>query len=317
MAKEKRENKNYDFSSTDLLIYIWEKRVPLLIITFIAGVASIFISFMITPKFRSSVVLFPTTSTSISKNLLADNYSGHTSMYEIGDESQAEQILQILNSEKIKDRIIEKYNLMEHYEIDPSSQYPITQLNAEYKSNINFNLTEYLSIVIDVLDKDPQMAADIANNIASLIDTVYNDMLKQRAIDAFHLVAAEKQMLEDELELLQDSISQIRALGVNHYETQAERYYEAYAAAIREGNVEAQQILEEKLNTLSIYGGQYVLLRDQLNYIVSRLSRMEQRYEEAQLEAEQNLPHKFIVDSAFKAEKKAYPNKSLIVIIST
>ena len=317
MIKDSQPKYNYDFSSVDLLIYMWSKRVPLTIITFIAGVASILISFTIPPKFNSAVVMFPTTSTSIAKNLLSDNYSGRSSMYEIGEEEQSEQLMQILKSEEIRNRIIEKYHLMEHYDIDPDSKFPKTQLFAEYKSNINFELTQYLSVVIDVLDTDPQMAADIANDIASLVDTVYNHMLKQRAIDAFVLVENEYNTMVENMAVLQDSINKIRALGINDYETQSERYHEALARAINEGNVKAQRILEEKLSVLSKYGGNYVIIRDHLQQEAQRLSRMKQRIQEAELEAEQNLPHIFIVDSAFKAEKKAYPKKSIIVILST
>lgn len=317
MSKDNQSNYDYDFSSTDFLIYMWNKRVPLLIITFLAGVASILISFTITPKFRSSVVMFPTTSTSISKNLLADNYGGRSSMYEIGEEEQSEQLMQILNSEEIRNRVIDKYNLMEHYEIKGDSKFPMTQLYAEFNSNINFELTQYLSVVINVLDSDPQMAADIANDIASLVDTVYNRMLNQRAIDAFHLVKKEYNSMVMNMEELQDSINIIRALGINDYETQSERYYEGLSRAINEGNYNAQKIIEEKLTVLSEFGGSYVAIRDHLQQEAQRLSRMKQRYQEAELEASQNLPHIFIVDSAFKAEKKAYPKKSIIVIIST
>lgn len=317
MTQEKTNRESYDFSSTDLLIYIWDKRVPLVIISFIAAVASIIFSFMITPKFKSTVVMFPTTSSSISKNLLADNYSGRTTLYEIGDEEQAEQLMQILNSEQIRNRIIEKYNLMEHYEIDPAASFPRTQLYAEYKANIKFDLTEYLSVVISVLDKDPQIAADMANDIAAQVDSVFNYMLKQRAVDAFHLVEREYNEVEEEYNILNDSLNLIRAMGINHYESQAERYNEALGRAITEGNVEAQEILQEKLDMLSKYGGMYTAMRNQLNFTVSRLNRLKQRYQEARLEAEQNLPHKFIVDAAYKAEKKAYPKKSIIVIIST
>jgi uncharacterized protein involved in exopolysaccharide biosynthesis len=317
MATEKQTQSSYDFSSTDLLIYMWDKRVPLILISILAAIASIIISFMITPKFRSTVVMFPTTSTSISKNLLASNYSGRASLYEIGEEEQSEQLMQVLNSEQIRNRIIDKFNLMEHYEIDPESKFPMTQLYAEYKSNIKFKLTEYLSVVIEVMDKDPQKAADIANEISNQVDSVYNHMLKQRAIDAFHLV--EEQYLEvlEETKDLQDSITKIRALGINDYRTQSERFNEALGRAITEGNERARRILERKLDTLSMYGGNYATIDNQLGYAISRLSDLKERYQEAKLEAEQNLPHKFVVDSAIKAEKKAYPKKSIIVIIST
>ena len=44
---------------------------------------------------------------------------------------------------------------------------------------------------------------------------------------------------------------------------------------------------------------------------------MRYRYNEARMEAQQNLPYKFVVEKAIPPEKKAYPNKSLIVIVST
>ena len=43
----------------------------------------------------------------------------------------------------------------------------------KYKSNVKFRRTEFLSIEIAVLDEDAQMAADIANEIASYMDSVF------------------------------------------------------------------------------------------------------------------------------------------------
>ena len=317
MAKETQSNTNYDFSSTDLLIYIWDKKIPLLIISFIAAVASIIISLTIIPKFKSTVVLFPTTNTSISKTLLEDYYSGRKTLYEIGEEEQSEQLMQILDSEEIRDRIIEKYKLMEHYGIEEDMDFPLTRLYAEYKSNISFELTQYLSIVIEVMDTDPQFAADIANDIAKLADTVYNKILNERAMEAYNLIKREYTDLTEEVTELKDSLSKIQALGILDYESQAERYHEALGVAINEGNTSAQRNLEEKLKVLSKYGSNYVVIRDRLLRQENYLQVIRQNYEEVKLEVEQTMPHTLIVDDAVVAEKKAYPKKSIIVILST
>lgn len=317
MASSKHSNYDYDFSSTDFLIYIWNKRVPLILISFLAGVASIIISFTITPKFKSTVVMFPTTGSSISKNLFGDNYTQNSTIYQIGEEEQSEQLMQVLSSVEIRNHIIEKYNLMEHYGIVPESKFPLTQLYAEYNSNIKIELTQYLSVVVDVLDADPQMAADIANEIAEQVDTVYHKMQKQRAMESFNLVKNEYNNMSAEIQVLEDSIKKIRELGVMHYETQAERYHEALGRAINDGNTSAQKVIQAKLDMLATYGGKYIDLRDRLQMTLGRLSRMTQRYQEAQLEATQTLPNVFIVDKAFKAEKKVSPKKSIIVIMST
>ena len=140
---ENREQKGYNFNSVDLLIYIWNKRIILMIVGFVAAVASMVISFTITPMFRASVVMFPASSASVARGLMAQNYSGNKSVYGFGEEDQAEQLLQVLHSEPIRTRIIEKYNLMEHYEIDPEGKYPRTKLYEQFRSNINFRLTEF------------------------------------------------------------------------------------------------------------------------------------------------------------------------------
>lgn len=317
MGKEKQHKGILHFDSTDILFFIYEKRIPLIVISSIAAIFSIIISYTITPLFRSTVVMFPATNTSISRDLISESYFGSGSIYEIGTEEQAEHLLQILKSEEIKSRIIQKYDLMKHYKIDPDSKFPYTKLQSRYKKNIRFRFTEYMSVLIEVFDKDPQMAADIANEIAALSDTVYNRMLKQRSYEAFLLVKKEYEDMEQNIKSIRDSLDFIRKMGVNNYETQAERYYEAYGKALLDGNTNAVSVLEQKLNSISRYGGAYVSMSYMEEYELERFSKIKQKYAEARLEMEQTLPCKFIVDKAFKAEKKAYPKRSVIVIIST
>ena len=120
---ENAKQTGYNFNSVDLLIYIWKKRVILLAVGLIAGISSIIISLLITPMFESSVIMFPASSASVSKDLLSQNYSGRQDVHGFGEEQQAEQLLQVLSSEPIRSRIIQKYNLLEHYEIEASEKY--------------------------------------------------------------------------------------------------------------------------------------------------------------------------------------------------
>ena len=48
-----------------------------------------------------------------------------------------------------------------------------------------------------------------------------------------------------------------------------------------------------------------------------RLATMETSYEQAESDATSYLSHKFIVEKAYPAEKKAYPIRWLIVVLST
>ena len=82
--------------------------------------------------------MFPASNASVSKNLISDNFIGDQGIYEIGTDVEAEQLMQVLNSEEIRTRIINKYNLIEHYKISPDSKFPQSRLRAKFKKNIRF-----------------------------------------------------------------------------------------------------------------------------------------------------------------------------------
>jgi uncharacterized protein involved in exopolysaccharide biosynthesis len=312
-------NKGLDFNSSNLLLFIVRWKKPLTIITIGAAVASMIFSspIFIPPKFESTVIMFPTSSASISKSLLSQNTSGKEDLMTFGEEEQAEQLLQILNSDQIRDRIVVKYDLMNHYDIDTAAQFKFTELYNEFESNIKYKRTEFQSVRVDVMDTDPIMAANIANDIAALVDSVKNRMQQERASQAMHIAEAEYFQMRDYIKELEDSLGALRAMGVNDYESMSERFTEYYAKAILEGNQRAMSKLEEQLAILSKYGGAYVSIRDILEHEKKQLSHLRAKYHEAKVDAEQTLPHKFIVNNAVPAEKKSYPVRWLIVLIST
>ena len=315
ISKEKSEKA---FASFSLLHIIQKYKKHLIIISIIALIASVIFSgpSFITPLFKSSVILYPTASNSISKAILSGSGSSKD-ILEFGADEQTEQLLQILNSNKIRDRLIEKYNLMEHYEIYPDEKYRLTKLYRTYEDNFNFKRTEFMAVEITVYDKDPQMAADMANDAAQLLDSVINQMQKKVAKEAFDIVSAEYFQLSDEIKKKEDSLTKLREYGVNDYESQAEMFNRQLAIVLANGNTKGAKVLEKKLEILAKYGGAYVSLRDALEYDKKQLSDLRAKYEEAKVDAQENLPHTFIVSSAYKAEKKSYPIRWLIVFITT
>lgn len=312
-----QQNTKSEFNTTNFLLFLLKWWKPLVIVGLVAIVASAGFSFLITPKFKSTVVLFPTSTNAVSKALLADNFGPKQDILEFGEEEQAEQMLQILNSNEIRSRVIKKFDLMNHYEIDPGSPYKMTDLINEYNDNINFRRTEYMAVEITVMDKDPQMAADMANTISDLLDTVKNKMQKERAIKAFKIVEEEYNSLRAEIKTMEDSLASLRKLGINDYETQAEAYNVQLAIALSKNNNAGVKAIEERLKVLGEYGGSYVSLRDQLEHEKKQLSAIKAKYDEAKVDAEENLPAKFVVDRAYKAEKKSYPVRWVIVLVST
>jgi uncharacterized protein involved in exopolysaccharide biosynthesis len=314
----KQLNGNIDFDSSSIILFLYKWRKPILIVTVAALIASIIFSspWFITPKYKSTVIMFPVATNSVSKVLIAQNSGVKEDILGFGEEEQAEQLLQILNSNLIRDRIIEKYNLMEHYEIDPDSKYKYTKLYNKYESNVKFRRTEYLAVRVSVMDTDPQMAADIANDIASLVDSTKNAMSKDRAQRAFEIVQTEYKRLESEVETIVDSLRTLGMMGINDYERQSEVLNMQLAIAIRNGDRKGERAIQEKLDVLGEYGGSFLSLKNSLEFKTEQLTLLKAKYQEAKVDAEQDLPQKFVVNSAYKAEKKSYPIRSIIVIVS-
>lgn len=307
-----------DMNTLGLVGLVNRYKVPFIIIAFLASIlAYIFSSpFFITPLFKSTVILYPTSSNSISKVLLSTNFNTNKDLLEFGEDEQTERMLQILNSNKIRDRIIEKYDLMDHYGIKHDSKYKFTRLYKEYEGKVKFRKTEYMAVKITVLDKESSTASLIANDIAELFDSTMNLMQKEVALKAFQIVEQEYFKLRSEVKFMEDSLNSIRRLGIHDYESQAEMLNQQLAIELAKSNQPAIKALEKKLDILAEYGGSYVSLRDNLEHERKQLSAIKAKYEESKVDATQNLPHKFVVTSAFEAEQKSYPIRWLILLVT-
>ena len=290
--------------------------MPLLLLTGIAAIVSIIAALSIDEKYKSEVILFPAASSSVSHDLLAVNLA-KKEILKLGEEEEVEQLLQVLNSDEIRNKIIKKYDLMNHYDIDSSDRFPYTELYREFNDNIEFTPTKFMSVKISVLDKDAQMAADIANDISALVDTVRIKMQRERALEALALVKREYLTLNSQIKVLEDSLTVLRSYGVVDYESQTEVLTDAYGQAIIMDNNSAVRKIQLKLDILAKYGGAYVSIRDYLEYEKKQLSNLKSKYAEAIVDATQTLPTKFVVNQAVKAEKKSYPIRWLIVVVST
>ncbi|MBO4777731.1 MAG: hypothetical protein J5588_04480 [Bacteroidales bacterium] len=310
-------NERYSFNSNDLIYKVFHYKKPLIITTIIGAVAAIVVSFLITPLYRSNVIVYPAPSLSISQELIATKDAAKKeSMY--GEDKETEQLLQVLNSDELRAKIIHKYNLWKHYDIDSAHvKYPNDKMLKKYQKRISYKRTEYMAVEISVLDANPDTAALIANDIVTLIDTVMNAMEHKRAKEALQIVEYEYKAKEEQISMFKDSLRRIMEKGIYDYESQSEVVNEAYAQAVASGNTKGAERIKEQLDTLAKYGAAYVSLRDFLEFESEQLSALNQKYKEAKVDAEQILTHYFVVNKATKSDKKAKPKRAVIVVVST
>lgn len=294
----------------NLLVFIWRKRKIILIGTGIAAAASVVISMLLTPQFKSTAIVFPAATSTVS---FSEQRNAKASSMDFGEEEQAEQLVQILASSRIRNRIVHQFDLMNHYKIDkddPNKQY---KLGKAYDDHIQFTRTRYGSIQIDVWDKDPELAATIANKIVDLIDTVKNDMVRERTIPAFEINKRKKDQLEQEKRMLQARLDSLSKIGVVPIEGRA-NLFQAYNDS---KNAEDRAFYKEKIDINLKYGAAYDGLQTQRDERIIKLTKFEDSYEQSESDANTNFNHKFVVEPAVVADKKDKPKRLIIVILAT
>lgn len=300
-------------SESTLLQKVWGWRRPLIISSLIGGIASAVGSYLIEPEFQSSVVLFALPQQSIGAQFYEEVKREDILAY--GETEDAERLLQILNSDRIRRRIIEKYDLWTHYEISKDEAGAQAAMAKMYSGKVGADLTRYGSIRIEVFDKAPEMARDMANDIAQLTDSVANQLRNDRALEAFRYAERSLRQNQDEIKLMEERLGALRQEGIYDFPIQIEGLNEQYATALAEGqNSRAQEIMG-KMERLAPFANEYNQLTTKLEDAYEQEAVLKKRYDLNKLDSESQLPAAFVVDRAAAADKKARPVRWLITVM--
>ncbi|MFT6982268.1 MAG: LPS O-antigen subunit length determinant protein (WzzB/FepE family) [Crocinitomicaceae bacterium] len=307
MSKQTNE---LDQERQNLLLFIWRKRKIIIIGTGIAMVVAIVVSLMIKPQFKSTAIVFPAATSTVS---FSEQRNAKAAAMDFGEEDQAEQLVQILASSRVRNRIVQEYDLMKHYKIDKDDPNKNFKLGKAYDDHIQYTRTRYGSIQIDVTDPDREMAAEIANRIVDLIDTVKNEMVRERTIPAFEINKRKRDQLEFEKVKLQEHLDSLSQLGVVPTESRA-NLYQAY---IDSKNAEDKAFFKEQMTINAMHGASYDGLQQQRDERIIKLTKFEDSYEQSESNANTNFNHKFVVELAVVADKKDKPKRMIIVLLAT
>ncbi|MFT3886471.1 MAG: Wzz/FepE/Etk N-terminal domain-containing protein [Flavobacteriales bacterium] len=303
--------------SFDLVLYLWARRRTILTITLLAAVAGVVAAFVIKPRYKSEAVLFPAVTNSVSRALLGDAMTGRDDILALGDEKDAEQLMQVLNSDAVREHACARFDLMKAYGVDPNGAHRNAELREAFEDNVRFEYTRYGSVRVEVMDVNAQRAADIANFIIAQVDSVWNEMERQRGNEGVRIVQQKFDEALQNVRQLNDTLAQLRSLGIQDYHTQSERFNEYLGAAIVKGNDQAVRRIEDRFKVMAQYGGNYVTLQMQLDNEVWRASTLRAKLVQARADLDSDLPHTFVVNRAYPADKKSYPVRWLVVAIST
>ena len=303
----------------DVVNFFWRWRKVIFAVCLVSGLLSVLItSPLITkPKYKATHIFYPTTNNSISNALLTELNQRQKDPLEFGEEEEAEKALQVLQSSELMSRLVRNFNLLKHYGIDPKKEaHPQTALDYKIEENIQFARTRYLSIKIEVLDEDPQMAANIANGIAALYDTVKTEIQKQIADPALSIVERALKEKQNKLQGLKDQLRGLGEKGVTNYEEQSRALAEEIYKAQAMGQTGRVNDLMEQQKTLVSHGGDFIALNELIQQEAIKESDLIAQYEKRLVDVKENMSHKFTVSAASKPEIKAWPKRTFLLLMT-
>lgn len=312
-----RENSRNEHNSFSLLRFVFSKWKIFLIVFAAAAVLSFICASLIPPHYRATAIVFGPRTNAVSKILLADETSNERldiKAYAI--EEETEQMMEILGSRDIKDAIIQKYNMMEHYGLDTTKKYWQTRLYKNMNESLSIKRTKYGAISITFDDIDPVFACNITNDVLDLLDSTKHRIENERASAAYAMLEKQLADVNAEIQRIDDTIQMIMKHGVFDFESQSERVMQQYAIAVAQGNTAAVQRLSAELEKLSTWGPRAEALHDvQFNFRKYQ-ALVKQKMMDAKVDMENTIPTKFVVQRAIVPDKKSYPKKSVIMTLS-
>jgi uncharacterized protein involved in exopolysaccharide biosynthesis len=304
-----------NISAKDLILKIYKWRKTFIWITLVTTLVTGILVFLMPKQYKSTAVLFAARQFSVSKLVIEANAGNQEDYMQLGDADDVEKLMQLLNSDALKIKVADAFNLWKRWKIK-DTVFSYHYLKLKWDDMVVIKRTEYNSIKVEVFDYTANGAAQIANGVSDYCDSVKHDMTKAVTQNVLTIVRQEYENTLSRMKELEDSLQTLRSMGVLHYKEQVKAYSKSYAKAIEKNDLAAIKRLEGKLDTLKKYGGAYQNVHDNLEKYSSKYPDIKMKYDEAMVNHNSSLPVKFVVEKAKPNEFKAKPKRLTFLIIT-
>jgi len=293
------------FDNQNLLEILWKWKKHLIIVGVLAIIFSGLFSssLFIQPKFKSTARIYPSFN-----------------IYTYSDESESEQLLEISNSQDIKFKVIDAFNLADEYKISKQDPLYHTYMLGEFNDNVSFKKTEYETVEISVLDTDPKRACSMCDSIISFVNERINALHRVKFEEVARSSGIGLKKINHEIDSLEEKLNFFRGTyKILDYESQSEQITKGMVKVLTEGkkNTAGGKELEQWMKNLQEKGGEYDLLAKAQKNCISERDSIKTVYDRSISNVKNNLVYGHMVQSPVPADKKSYPVRWLIVLVST
>ncbi len=284
-----------------MLLFKWRK------VILITSMATALLAVIVTmpaimpPVFKAEAIIYPPAT--YSAKAIAE--------YDLrfGADKEIDEHIQILKSSLLRDSIIKRFDLMNHYTIGPDEDNKQYKLNKLYNENIIVERTRYNSISVTVFDQDPELAAKLCNEVVKSGDRVKSYILNQNLTEAVNTMQQNMMATTKELESMGEEMQGINKNIVFNYNTLAKQ---KYAERIK-AQIELRDYISKFRNDKN---GELLELMFQYEDKLSRFYSLKDSYDQAIQSLNTKIADAYIITPAQLPDKKYAPKRAMIVIIT-
>jgi hypothetical protein len=291
------------FENDEVLGVLWRWKRPLFIIFSLSFLgAAIFSSpIFINPKFKSFARVYP------------------TNLKRYSEESPTEQMIQILESDAIRDTLCSRFNLDTLYDIEVDEPFYKDLLFREYSNHVQFKKTKYESVEIEVLSTNPQVSYDMVKSIIDLYNIQVKTLQDEKLFEAVNTVKDMMNQKKVEMDTLESELNILRRkFGILDYASQVKNLSKEYYKLLARSNVDPNKLAKVKaeLDNLKLKGVEYENISGRLWSARDSYNNFKLQFEEHVKELNRKKEYAMKIVNPYKADKKSYPVRWLIVFVS-
>jgi capsular polysaccharide biosynthesis protein len=293
-----------DFFSYDWIFRVIRKRfIHFVIIGTAAILLSAFFSSpqFITPKFRATARVYP------------------SNLGEMSEESYTEQMLEIMKSVDIKLRIFDAFRLDTVYRISRDDPKYLSYMLGIYDKHVHTAKTEFETVEISVLDKEPKRAAAMCDSLIHFYNEKVREMHSAKNWELVKVLQddiAKRLADRDSIQQLLDRLrTETRVFDIVAQEPEITR---GYMRALTGGNLNTADRKEIKTiyDNLMDKGSEIHILERRFESLLQAINELRVSLDKSLSEARKKISYAHIVQRPLVPDDKAYPVRWVIVSLT-
>ncbi|MCB0795171.1 MAG: hypothetical protein KDB88_10575 [Flavobacteriales bacterium] len=256
----------------------------------------------IKPRYRSSAIVYPVNLTTYSI------------------ETRTDQLLQLVESNSIRDSLIKKFDLARHYDIDTTEPAGYFYLYSEFSDRVEISKTRYESVQIEIVDEDPRRARDMVQELLDQTDLLARRLQREKSEEVLLIAQRELGVEKRKLDSVEARLSALRAeTGLLNYDAQTEEVTRGYMRMLASPGTPSASKEEARsmLKALGEKGGEFRYLTDLSNMFRGNYVGRLNEYEKARMDVEKELTYTNMIQYPEISDKKVFPVRWLIVLLTT